>query len=70
MLHHKSVDSLAKIQIYTAIRTSVTLFSPLGNAFITAKLIALLAFLGIFDNKHANGTGEVTIELGDSLIRI
>ena len=67
-LHYESIDLLAQVELSTTIWTSSLPLLPLRDARAAAKLVAVLAFLRIFDDHDADGTGEVLIELSCSLL--
>ena len=58
----------AQVELSTTIWTGGLLLLPLRDARAAAKLVAILAFLGIFDDHDADGTCEVLIELGCGLL--
>ena len=67
-LHYESIDLLTQVELSTTIWTSGLLLLPLRDARAAAKLVAIQAFRGIFDDHDADGTGEVLIELSCSLL--
>ena len=62
-LHGESVYLLSKLDLASAVGARVRLLLPLGNARVAGKLVALLAFSGLFDDVQADRACEVPIEL-------
>ena len=61
-LLHKAVDVLAEVEVAAAVGASLRALSPLGDALLTAELVALLALFRLLHDAGANCAGEVLVE--------
>lgn len=64
----KPVQIFVQVEIAATVRASLIPLCPIRKAYIAAKLIALLALLGVLHDLEADCAGEVAINAGHSTL--
>ena len=67
-LYYKSVHLLPEVEIAAAVRAGLIPLCPFVYAAFTAKLIALLALLGLLHYIEADSAREVFVNASDSAV--
>ena len=69
LLHDEAIHILTQVQVVAAVRAAIVTLLPLRDATSAAKLIALLAFLGLLHYLQTDSASEVLVKTYCGLLR-